>query len=115
MLRQCRDRGRWLLLGLLPRHVPMRMVMVVMDMGWKWNSRERMVVWEVVVYCGKPHGVVEQVMVMVMVVVMGPKRQERHGHRHEARRRRHRRGRAMRQRILGSHTPPCHRRMVITT
>ena len=23
--------------------------------------------------------------------------------------------RAMRQRILGSHTPPCHRRMVITT
>ena len=22
---------------------------------------------------------------------------------------------AMRQRILGSHTPPCHRRMVITT
>ena len=24
-------------------------------------------------------------------------------------------GRAMRQRILGSHTPPCHRRMVITT
>ena len=25
------------------------------------------------------------------------------------------RGLAMRQRILGSHTPPCHRRMVITT
>ena len=25
------------------------------------------------------------------------------------------RGWAMRQRILGSHTPPCHRRMVITT
>ena len=24
-------------------------------------------------------------------------------------------GGAMRQRILGSHTPPCHRRMVITT
>ena len=27
----------------------------------------------------------------------------------------HIRWRAMRQRILGSHTPPCHRRMVITT
>ena len=24
-------------------------------------------------------------------------------------------GKAMRQRILGSHTPPCHRRMGITT
>ena len=29
--------------------------------------------------------------------------------------RRHVKGGALRQRILGSHTPPCHRRMVITT
>ena len=31
-----------------------------------------------------------------------------HSHDHEV-------SMAMRQRILGSHTPPCHRRMVITT
>ena len=51
-----------------------RMVMV-MDVTRKWNSRVHVVVWEMVLHRGKPHWVVEKVM--VMVVVVGPKRRER--------------------------------------
>ena len=72
MLRQRRERSRWLLLGMLLSHMLVR----VMDV--EQNSRVHVVVLEMVLHRGKPHGEVEQVM--VMVVAMVPKRRERHWH-----------------------------------
>ena len=93
MLRQRRERRRLLLLGILLSRMLVRMVMV-MPLKRKWNSWVHMVVRELVLHHGRPHGVVDQVMVMVLV--MGPKRRERHWqeawgwrHREHVRTRRH--------------------------
>ena len=75
MLRQRCDRSWLRLLGMLLSRLLVRMV-IVMELKRKWNSWVHVVVGETVMHRGKPHWVVEQVM--VMVAVMGPKRRERH-------------------------------------